>query len=1169
MANPYDINPYNVASPAPQTDPGILSAPKPALVNFSTPAKIAPPVKLGFDATPLGHAVNFFADVPQATYDTGKNLIQSLFRIPAEFSISAGQAGAAIADHYLGTDYTSKAVKDIPTDGLSTLLGSEPLKGYAPQIEELSKSIAGSSFAKKTGLDKGALPLAFAGIVGGTAINFDAGGGQENVINAIAKQTDPARIFNILVKSGVEKTIAAKAANHLAEVSAPAEIKATLDTLQASQAVAEATQLGPQLAKDIREQVPNIPPDVVNDIADRATKLPNPDKQTVEDFINKELEQYKPAESPTLPALTEKAPKADIAQEGIAPELQPLAEEAKKYTSAEEFVKAQGEVFRGQGTKNPNILRNTLGDGKYFTTSGKVASEYGTVENASLAGLKMKDFKHSGEYDDFVQATYLKMRDSSPEWTGTLKSAQKIMGEARNAVNSELQKQGFDGITTKVAGDNVSIVFPESISKIKTKSQLIDFYNKVKGGSEIRSELPKGTTVSKGVQQTAAQKAAQELAAASAGPRAIENKIPLPPSVGDIIANGKHIPAELTPGHVVDDLAKGPDAASWQSLIKGFKYNAGPQKKAHLFDKILSTPEFVLEKVGLARGAEMLQDAKYQAGKTLRKEITTINGWEERVRNQVKDGQTHTQNDTAKLIFQYLDGKEKEVVPEMTDAEHQVAQEIRVYLQDWAKRLGLPEDNQISRYITHIFERSTVGKDTEAFIDPELAALMAEQPAKSVYNPFLQKRLGKQGYIEDVWRALDAYVKRASRKEAMDPALEQLAKDASHLDDYTYKYVTDMSHRINMRPTEIEKGLDNFIKQTPIGYYFTERPTTYIAKAIRQVFYRGTLGLNFSAALRNLTQGANTYAKLGEKYTVLGYSRLFSNMVSRNLDELFHEGILDENLVQDRTIGAVKKKVQMLDKGLFSLFQVAETINRGAAYYGAKAQYLAKNSRLVDGVQVMNKGASEEQAIKYARRLVRETQFAFGAVDTPVAMNDDLVKTALQLQTFNIKQAEFLRRMVGNKEYLGLIRWTGASLGMVYTIGRLFGMTPSQLIPTIGIGGAPLTSFMIGLTETTSSNPQTHAAGVSQLKRSGFSTIPAGAQLKKTGQALIDLNRGRDLTPTGKFRFRVEPSDAPQALLFGPNVLPAAKKYYDSLPKVDPITGESSTKRKGGNPYNL
>lgn len=550
----------------------------------------------------------------------------------------------------------------------------------------------------------------------------------------------------------------------------------------------------------------------------------------------------------------------------------------------------------------------------------------------------------------------------------------------------------------------------------------------------------------------------------------------------------------------------------------------GVKDKVHFFD-YLATPEFVLEKIGLGREAKLLQKAKDGYLKELPVEIDRISAWRDRVGKS---------DEASTRIFRYLDGNPNQ--PLLSGEEMKVATEIKQYLGQWADRLDLPHWKRIAAYITHIFEPDLIKKE----FDDDLARMITDKTPGSVYDPFLEKRLGQMGYVEDVWRALDAYTKRAVRKANFDPALEKLSKAAEKLDLYSEKYVTRLAGRVNLRPTEIDNLLDNFLKSIPVvGYRLGQRPVANITQSLRRVFYRGTLGLNVGSALRNLTQGANTYAKLGERYTITGYTKVFTKLLTRNLDELTEVGVLQDNFIQDRKLGVYKGMLQKLDKGLFVFFDLAEKINRGAAYYGAKSK-------------AINKGLSEREAIDYAKRIVRETQFAFSNVDSPVAMSSDLVKTMGQLQTFNIKQIEFLTRMAKNKEFAGLTRWTIGSIAMVYSIGRMFGMKPEQLIPSVGLGNSP---FVSGISAAAGSiNPNATAQEQEQsrkdLQRALVSLIPGGAQLRKSIQGYEAASEGEDTTPTGRTRFEIKSTaDKIRATIFGKSSLPQAQEYYDSLDK--------------------
>lgn len=559
--------------------------------------------------------------------------------------------------------------------------------------------------------------------------------------------------------------------------------------------------------------------------------------------------------------------------------------------------------------------------------------------------------------------------------------------------------------------------------------------------------------------------------------------------------------------------------------------------KVHAMD-YFQTPEFVLQKLGLGKESDMLHSGWEAYKKQVKVEIDRIISWQKEV------GDTP---EASKQIFRYLDG-EKGV--ELSPVEQKVADEMKAYLAQWADKLGLPEDKRIASYITHIFEKDFIQKE----FDPELAKLIEDRIPGSVYDPFLQERLGKNGYKQDVFAALDAYVKRGTRKVNMDPALEALKKGSEGLDVESTKYIQRLASRINLRPTEVDNLIDNFIKNI-VGYKFGQRPVTAISQAVRTSIYRGTLGLNFGSALRNLTQGVNTYSALGEKNTIKGYFEIFKRLVTNNLDELTERGILQDDLIQDQKIGVYKSLLQKLDKGLFYMFETAEKINRGAAYYGAKAKYIGE-------------GKTEEEAVDLAKRLVRKTQFAFGNIDSPVIMSSDLAKTIGQLQTFNIKQIEFLKNMIKNKEYAGLVRFTTGSLAMVYTIGRLFGMTPADLVPTIRTGGTVLGNAFGVLTGLLSTDEQKRSAAKAKIGQTLSTFIPAGSQIRKTFSGIKAVMQGKDTTPTGRVRFKVPQTTGNyiRAGLFGKTNLDEAQQYYNNIGKPKAKSGNrfSGTSKGGG-----
>lgn len=531
-------------------------------------------------------------------------------------------------------------------------------------------------------------------------------------------------------------------------------------------------------------------------------------------------------------------------------------------------------------------------------------------------------------------------------------------------------------------------------------------------------------------------------------------------------------------------------------------------RKINIID-YLRTPENVLQKIGLGNEAKYLrtQYEGYQA--QLPKELDKITSWMR---------QAPAKESNVK-IFNWLDGNKMQ----LTTNEMKVATEIQIYLKEWADKLGLPPAKRVSEYITHLYEKGIIQRE----FDEDLAKIIDPKMAKEVYDPFLQKRVSSRiDYLKDTWRALQAYTKRATRKYYMDPALENLAKREPDLELSQWKYVKRLTDRVNMRPTEIDNLIDNTLKSIPgIGYRFGQRPTAVITKTGRQMVYRGTLGLNFSSALRNLSQISNSYAELGERWTFTGYLKLLKNWRSPELERV---GVLNDKFIQDQTPSVFKSILNKFDKGLFSLFETAEKINRGAAYYGAKAKALSA-------------GKTEEQAINYAKDLVRKTQFTFGSIDTPVALSSDILKVLAQLQTYTIKQAEFLGGKVAKKEWGGLLRFVGSTLVLRKLFGDVLGIK-LDILP-IGIGLPPIPQMAQAGLKALGGNVE---AGKEQFLKTLPAFIPGGVQGKKTIGGYQLNKQGYSTTPTGLVRYKAPETASGKArsLVFGPYATQEAQEYY-------------------------
>lgn len=188
--------------------------------------------------------------------------------------------------------------------------------------------------------------------------------------------------------------------------------------------------------------------------------------------------QLPAGEAPTsrvLPSKSGKGSETQLSPQSVAlpknttipKELQPLAAEAKKYKSAEEFVKAQGTpVYHGSNAKfdtfdNSMQKNGWLGKGHYFTPDKNYAKE---------AGKNIKEVVLDSKNPFVVKG------NSPSDVLSEIK--QKFPEVDEFNIKEVLQKNGYDSLKFKHwdKGEMVSVFEP---TQIKTKSQLTDLWNKV------------------------------------------------------------------------------------------------------------------------------------------------------------------------------------------------------------------------------------------------------------------------------------------------------------------------------------------------------------------------------------------------------------------------------------------------------------------------------------------------------------------------------------------------------------------------------------------------------------------------------------------------------------------------------------------------------------------
>lgn len=593
------------------------------------------------------------------------------------------------------------------------------------------------------------------------------------------------------------------------------------------------------------------------------------------------------------------------------------------------------------------------------------------------------------------------------------------------------------------------------------------------------------------------------------------------------------------------DQATKDGADSLENIIR--KSPTPVNQKVHILDYVF-TPENVLKKIGLDKEMKALRKADEAYRKELPVQVDRVRQWVERTKGKP---------DASQRIFQYLDG-DKTV--ELDTNEMGVAKEMKDWYVMWAQRLGLKPEQRFTDYMPHIFDM-----EQQQEFDEDLAKLIADRVPGEVYNPFLKTRKGMPGFKEDAFLAAEVYAKRAARKVNMDPALEKMNKASEGLEDKTYNYVKGYVQEVNLRPVERDILTDNLIKSTlqNVGldpYKFGARPTNVLLRGQRQMIYRGLIGGNIGSAIRNLTQGVNTYSELGEKYTVIGYTNLMKELYAgRASQELKDNMVLGMDISQqDRTLSARKKLEQMGDTALFSAFNTAEFINRGAAYYGAKAKFMKEGAaKGLDGDELTT------YAIDKAKEIVRKTQFQFGPLDAPLVMRGDVMKSALQLQGFTLKQAEFLMNKVNDRDIAGLLRYTAASLAIVATVGKSLGLDSKDFMPGVrfledgslppgmqlpaGIAGAMFnTPDRYG--RVSEDNVLMRIMNSDSVQRGAMMYVPGGAQIQKSTAGVGAFLEGEKRSKSGKtqtFPIEQDVENFIRSLIYGPYGTKEGRDYIE------------------------
>lgn len=228
------------------------------------------------------------------------------------------------------------------------------------------------------------------------------------------------------------------------------------------------------------------------------------------------------------------------------------------------------------------------------------------------------------------------------------------------------------------------------------------------------------------------------------------------------------------------------------------------------------------------------------------------------------------------LVFREIENPDSQVG--LTFNEKRAVTWFRKYFDDWANRLNLPENKRRQNYVTHIFEEEMSRQLKEKYgkLDPELVKALDWITPKTIFNPFLQRRLGQTiGLKEDPFAAATAYEARALKVFYYEPLIQRIRVFRQYLPPIASKYLSDFITRITSRPLTIDRELNQTVKEfgdkirgLPGGNELANaltrgNPGGMVSYNLTSVLYTLWLGFKPTSAIRNLGQHSLIIAETG------------------------------------------------------------------------------------------------------------------------------------------------------------------------------------------------------------------------------------------------------------------------------------------------------------------
>ena len=360
---------------------------------------------------------------------------------------------------------------------------------------------------------------------------------------------------------------------------------------------------------------------------------------------------------------------------------------------------------------------------------------------------------------------------------------------------------------------------------------------------------------------------------------------------------------------------------------------------------------------------------------------------------------------------------------------------------------------------------------------------VAKKEGKSRFLGSLLHRKGRVGYNTDIADSLSRYIYMTSRYVALQPAKVKafslfertfhgtLGEDYSRTDQLAHVTKNYILH-CNGTPNHLETLLTGWLNMIPfwrnyVSTNFGDRSLMSITGRVNGLLSMSLLGgYNISSAVVGLSQLANVYAQIGSRFLGEGMYA-YKRMNLRDKRILAETGILYD-IGLDTASGFTKRRKLLGGEGDSGLAKAYKFVS----YYGDKGMYFFKKAdEATRGIAALGAyykgiedGMSHKQAIAYAKKVNRDSNFDYGAADAP-AIYQRLSGTGigdlmLLFQKYPIKQFEFMQQMLpyfGSAKKAEKIRFWGAYFLMAGLAGIPLGDWLDELLAKV-LGYKPTTA---------------------------------------------------------------------------------------------------------------